>query len=61
METPEFEIEHVKVRLYPDGRMTRRDAARYVGLSEKTLAILASKGGGHTTSNAEGFSIIKRT
>ena len=39
-------VEHVKVRVLPDGRMTRRDAARYLGLDEKTLANwqLMSKG-----------------
>jgi hypothetical protein len=29
--------------ILPDGRMTRRDAARYLGLSEKTLAMYASR------------------
>ena len=31
------------VSILPDGRMTRRDAARYLGLSEKTLAMYASR------------------
>ena len=29
--------------ILPDGRMTRRDAAAYLGLSEKTLAMYASR------------------
>ena len=31
-------IEQVKVRVLPDGRMSRADAARYLGINEKTLA-----------------------
>ncbi len=39
-------VEHVHVRILPDGRMTRRDAARYLGMKPKTLAMwqLAGKG-----------------
>ena len=37
-EQPEATIERVKVRVLPDGRLTRRDAATYLGLKEKTLA-----------------------
>ncbi len=32
-------IERVKVRVLPDGRMTRKDAAKYLGRAEKTLAM----------------------
>jgi hypothetical protein len=32
-------IERVRVRLLPDGRMTRRDAARYLGVAVKTIAM----------------------
>ncbi len=32
-------IERVTVRVLPDGRMTRRDAARYLGIAVKTLAM----------------------
>ncbi len=35
---PVTTVEHVKVRVLPDGRMTRRDAARYIGVEDKTLA-----------------------
>jgi hypothetical protein len=37
METSQTEL--VRVRMLPDGRMTRRDAAKYLGYSEKTLAM----------------------
>jgi DNA-binding transcriptional regulator YiaG len=30
-------LETMRVRLTPDGRMTRRDAATYLGISETTL------------------------
>ena len=32
-------IERVKVRVLPDGRMTRRDAAEYLGIAVKTVAM----------------------
>ena len=32
-------IEQVRVRILPDGRMTRKDAAKYLGRAEKTLAM----------------------
>ncbi len=35
----ESAIERVKVRVLPDGRMTRRDAAEYLGISVKTVAM----------------------
>ena len=38
------QIEVVKVRVLPDGRMTRRNAARYLGYAEKTLAMRAMRG-----------------
>ena len=39
-------VEHSRVRILPDGRLTRRDAARYLGVTSKTLAMwkLAGKG-----------------
>jgi hypothetical protein len=40
------EVEAVKVRVLPDGRLTRRDAATYLGFSEKTLAMWAVSGKG---------------
>ncbi len=35
----ESAIERVKVRVLPDGRMTRRDAAKYLGIAVKTVAM----------------------
>ena len=32
-------VEEVRVRILPDGRMTRADAARYIGVTPKTLAM----------------------
>ena len=31
-------VDRVRVRVLPDGRMTRADAARYLGVEPKTLA-----------------------
>jgi hypothetical protein len=46
MEMPKIEIEHVKVRLYPDGRLDSKSAATYLGLSEKTIAMMRVNGTG---------------
>ena len=40
----EAAVDQVRVRILPDGRMSRRDAARYLGWAEKTLAMRALKG-----------------
>ena len=32
-------IEQVRVRILPDGRMTRKEAAKYLGVAVKTLAM----------------------
>jgi hypothetical protein len=39
-------IETVSVKIYPDGRMDTRNAALYLGLEEKTLAMKRSNGTG---------------
>ncbi len=39
-------IEMVAVRMYPDGRMDSKNAALYLGLEEKTLAMKRSDGTG---------------
>ena len=39
-------VDQVRVRVLPDGRMTRRDAAKYLGLKEKTLAMWSVAGKG---------------
>ena len=39
-------VEQIRVRVLPDGRLTREDAARYLGKSAKTLAQWAVEGKG---------------
>ena len=39
-------IEQVRVRVLPDGRMSRSDAAAYLGRAVKTLAMWDLKGKG---------------
>lgn len=39
-------FEHVKVRILPDGRLSRADAARYLGHATKTLAMWELEGKG---------------
>jgi Helix-turn-helix domain len=39
-------VEQVRVRVLPDGRMTREDAGRYLGHKPKTLAMWALLGKG---------------
>jgi hypothetical protein len=43
-ETQELSIEQVRVRVLPDGRMSRKDAAKYLGRAEKTLAMWSMAG-----------------
>ena len=38
-ENQEPAIEQVRVRVLPDGRLARKDAAKYLGRAEKTLAM----------------------
>lgn len=40
------EVEQVRVRILPDGRMTRADAARYLGYEPKTLSMWQLQGKG---------------
>jgi hypothetical protein len=39
-------LDRVRVRVLPDGRLTRDDAARYLGHSAKTLAMWQLQGKG---------------
>ena len=39
-------IEQVQVRVLPDGRMARKEAAKYIGNAEKTLAMWQTEGKG---------------
>ncbi len=40
------DIHFPKIALLPDGRMTTQNAARYLGLSAKTLAMMRCQGTG---------------
>ncbi len=46
VETEGPEIERVHVRVLPDGRMSRKDAAKYLGRADKTLAMWELEGKG---------------
>ena len=46
VETQEPAIEQVRVRVLPDGRLARKDAAKYLGRAEKTLAMWEKQGKG---------------
>ena len=39
-------IEHMKVTVFPDGRLDTENAARYLGFSPKTLAMMRTNGNG---------------
>ena len=39
-------MEHVRIRVLPDGRVSRADAASFLGISPKTMADWFSKGVG---------------
>ena len=41
-----MQIEEVRVRVLPDGRLSRADAARFLGLAPGTLANWDSRGEG---------------
>ena len=44
--TSAITVEAVRVRVLPDGRMSRKHAAAYLGLAEKTLAMWQLQGKG---------------
>lgn len=46
IEIRNVEVEPIRVRVLPDGRVSRSDAARYLGLKPKTLAMWALSGQG---------------
>ena len=39
-------IEQVRVKILPDGRLSRKDAAKYLGRADKTLAMWELEGKG---------------
>ena len=43
-DSPELEV--VRVRVLPDGRMDRRNSAKYIGVAEKTMAMWKMHGKG---------------
>lgn len=46
MTTEKLEIESISIKIFPDGRMDVKNAAAYLGLKEKTLAMMRSSGTG---------------
>ena len=42
----QIELEEVEVEILPDGRMNRKNAAKYLGCRKNTLAIWHSQGKG---------------
>ena len=53
-------VERVCVRVLPDGRMAAREGARYLGVTEKSLANWRSDGAVLDSSNEWGVSGIGR-
>ncbi len=45
-ELPSRAFDEVRIRILPDGRLTRADAARYLGRAKKTLEMWAMEGRG---------------
>ncbi len=54
------QVEGVRVRVLPDGRMARRDAARYLGVKERTLAAWATQGKGPPVVRVGGLCFYRR-
>ena len=46
MEQAQQSVETVTVKMYPDGRLDSKNAARYLGFEEKTMAMKRSDGTG---------------
>ncbi len=42
----DVQVDRVKLVVFPDGRVDTENAARFLGLSPKTLAIMRSNGSG---------------
>ncbi len=54
-------IEQVRVRVLPDGRMNRENAARYLGVAVQTLAAWAVHGKGPRPKKVGGRNFYYRT
>jgi hypothetical protein len=52
------EIERVKIVVYPDGRLDSKNAARFLGLSPKTLAMMRTDGRHRTKIRQEGEGVL---
>ena len=50
----------MRVRVLPDGRMTRRDAAKYLGLKPKTIAMWKLRGQGPRSIKVGGRCFYRR-
>jgi hypothetical protein len=46
LQTEKIDATPLRIEVKPDGRMDAKNAARYIGLSPKTLAIMRCKGRG---------------
>lgn len=42
----QIQLQHLEVMVYPDGRLDTANASRYLGLKEKTLAMMRGYGTG---------------
>lgn len=42
----EQRVECIRIAIFPDGRLDTKNAAQYLGLSQKTLAMMRSAGTG---------------
>ena len=54
-------VKQVEILILPDGRMDTRSAAGYLGLSEKTLAMMRCQGQDRLSSNAAAYFITRKT
>ncbi len=50
-------IEQIRVRVLPDGRLARKDAAKYLGRAEKTLAMWEMEAKGPASIHVGGRSV----
>ena len=54
-------LERVRVRVLPDGRMTREHAALYLGMKVKTLAMWAIQGKGSQSIRVGGRAFYRQS
>ena len=59
LDLSEFGLERVKVRVLPDGRVSRNDAAAFLGRKPKTLAMWALEGRGPASMRVGGRRFYK--